>query len=419
MRNNEIRNYVQQTVVDKWAPDYYGYAVITMGVGKSRIIAMAINKIMDDPAKAWELQFYDIPILILVNSRFLRDVELMRELKKWGCNHPIKVSCYQSAYKWNKTIGLIIGDELDFSITKEERYINAFRNNVFKYFLGLTGTMIADKLAQAIDVFKRPPFYTYTLRQAQEDGVINKVFITLHEVPLLTEPSVSAPMGEAQKYAWVENKIKSAEYALSVCFYRIRNWQDFPREMVTEAKTSIDQYKAIKKYWESSGANPSCRVKMMKSSESSIAYAKKLKELILQDPKNKVIIFGELTDDVDAIADHGFHGKKGNKATIESFNSGEIRELGVCKKVNRGVNFENLNQCIVQSYSSSETDALQGYIGRMVRLDPSEVAYIHILYSCYTIEEVKLYCKNLSWALSFIQSEALQHINKQYYINGL
>ena len=95
MRNNEIRNYVQQTVVDKWATDYYGYAVITMGVGKSRIIAMAINKIMDDPAKAWELQFYDIPILILVNSRFLRDVELMRELKKWGCNHPIKVSCYQ------------------------------------------------------------------------------------------------------------------------------------------------------------------------------------------------------------------------------------------------------------------------------------------------------------------------------------
>jgi len=419
MTGNEIRNLVQHAVVDNWSPDYYGYAIITMGVGKSRIIAMAINKIMEDPAKAFDIQLYDIPILVLVNSRYLRDTELMKELQKWGCNHKVKASCYQSAYKWNKSIGLLIADELDFSITKEERYINAFRNNKFRFFLGLTGTMIADKLSKAIDVFKRPPFYTYTLRQAQEDGVINKVFITLHEVPLFTVPTVAAPMGEAQKYAWVENKIKSCEHALSVCFDRIINWKTFPREMVTEARGSIDQYKAIKKYWESSGANPNCRVKMMKSSESSITYARKLKELILQDPSNKVIVFSELTEDVDSIADHGFHGKKNDSSIVTKFNSGEIRELGVCKKVNRGVNFENLNHCIVQSYSSSETDALQGYIGRLVRLEPSQMAYIHILYSCYTVDEVKLYCKNLSWALSFIQSEALQHINKQYYINGL
>lgn len=413
---NIIRNQIQSDVIKNWvASNYFGYSVISMGVGKSKIIADSINQFMSVCPDGFLDQF-DIPILILVNSKYLRDTELPAELEKWGCNHEYQIACYQTAYQWSKKIGLLIADEMDFAITDQERYTRCFIMNTFSTFLGLTGTLIEEKFARAATIFQSPPIFTYTLKQSQLDAVVNKTEVWLHYVPLGTEVTAECPYGEEKKYKWINGKIGKINDEVSACFEVLKNKRRYSDEQVIWAEMEIDKLKGMKKFWESSGANPNNRLKFLRSLESLKNYTKWLKgKILVKSPENKVLIFGEYTKDIDDVAEHYYHGKSDDVEVIRNFNAGEIRELGVVKKVNRGVNFQGLNHCIVMSVSSSITNAMQAYFGRLVRLDPQETAYVHILVSTYVDDESIRMCKNYDWANNLLNSEELSHINVNFY----
>ena len=362
---------------------------------------------MSLPQYRAELESKDIPILILVNSTQLRDVELPDELKKWGCAHPVKIACYQTAHKWQKEIGLLIADEMDFALSEGARYARCFTKNSFTRFLGLTGTLIPSKFEKSIDVFQKPPFYRYELKQAQLDGVINKTKIWIHEVPLYVRPTATAPYGEVAKYKWITQKINEAMHHIGLSY----DLEEFDQ---------VERWKRTKAYWESSGGNKNSRMHMMRTAESLHDYAALLiKAITKNDPNNKILIFSELTEQVDLLTGNRYHGKEHKKETLENFNEGVIRELGVVKKVNRGVNFKALNNCVVHSYSSSMTNAQQAFIGRMVRLAPDQLAHIHILVSYYDDHGTKSYCRNMNWIKNVIDAIELNHIDVEYYDKGL
>jgi len=381
-----------------------------MGVGKSKIIADAINSFVDKhgvPEAHW-------PIVILVNSEFLRDDELPKELEKWGCKHKVKIACYQTAYRWkNKEIGLLICDELDYALSDSGGYAKVFEKNKFDFFLGMTGSLIPSKFEKSLSVFSVPPFMRYTLKNAQEDGVVNRVKMWIHEVPLTTEVYEGTPYGEISKYKWITKNILQAKHEISK-LYAIKNELYHRGEDYSHIEQSIFKEKNKKKYWEFSPANPNSRMSMMRNTKSLNDYAKKLKENLLQSNKDaKVIVFAQLTKIVDEITKHQYHGKKADKSIIDRFNEGDVSELGVVKKVHRGINFQGLNNAVVHSYTSSMTDALQAYVGRLVRLPIEELGHIHFLVSYYHNGDEKMYCQNAYWLGEIVGNVDLNHIEKQ------
>ena len=123
-----------------------------------------------------------------------------------------------------------------------------------------------------------------------------------------------------------------------------------------------------------------------------------------KDSENKVIFFATRKETIDKLTPNGYYGKVSDDI-IGEFNLGNIRDIGVCKKANRGVNFKGLNHCIAQSYTSSETDQNQGIIGRMTRLDTGDVAAIHILVSMYeTLNKTTDYCWSYEWVKDLIDN---------------
>jgi superfamily II DNA or RNA helicase len=408
---NSIRQAIQNKTVSRWEEvGFNGYAVISMGVGKSKIIAQAINRYVEVCGQP----VGDPPIVALVNSQTLRDSELPAELKKWGCLHPVKIACYQTAYKWKKKhIGLLLADELDFALSDRGAYAAIFRNNTHGAFLGLTGTMVAKKFEQSVDIFKAFPFMDYPLRKAHEDGILNPVKVWIHEVPLGSDPYDGTPYGESAKYRWIDGKIRAAKQGISNAWANKKTAINlgYPYDEYEKEITSLG---FTKQWWESSGGNPNSRLNLMQTALSLRYYAKALKEdLLSNDAANTVILFAQLTNEIDALTENGFHGKNNDPTLVPRFNAGEIREIGAVKKVNRGVNFVNLNNAVIHSFNSSLTDALQGYIGRMVRLDPEKTAHVHFLVSVYEWKGEKHYCQNAFWLSDILCDRELMHLEKQ------
>jgi hypothetical protein len=414
--SNALKNYIQNKSIDLWETkaNFYGYALITMGVGKSKIIADAIKKLLSDPYRKSEIEKADLPIVILVNSTILRDVELPSELEKWGCLYPVKITCYQTAYRWkDKSIGALFSDEMDFAVAETRSYLKAFTNNTFKYFFGLTGTLIPDKVVQTIEVFETPPFYVYDMKEAHRDLLINPIKIWVHEVELSDEKYPEAPYGETTKYKWIANKIEDCKNQISYLFDQLRGTRDYDEKELIKEK--IDFLKKSKGYWEFSPRNKNSRIEFLRTAKSLTDYARNLKTDILNHKEsNKVILFSQLKKSGYLISDHTYF--EGEEASVfDRFNEGVIRELAVVKKVNRGVNFKKLNHCIVQSFNSSITEAKQGYLGRMVRLPSDETAHVHFLISYYYERGEKMYCHNTMWLKEVLEDSELSHIEKVLY----
>ena len=411
MDRNELRSYIQDETVNRWVTaGYFGYGLIGMGVGKSKIMAMAIIKYLENHPE-FDYQKYDYPILIVVNSSTLRDTEIPKELKKWKVTVKVKVICYQTAYRWtDKKIGILLTDELVFAITEGQRYLQLFHKCVYDAWLGLTGTLIEGKEAATQALFGRSPFIEFPLSKAQEMGLLNKTEIWIHEVPLYTHKTVNAPYGESSKYKWISKKIIELKVAISSIYDYFKSHRGISFDENLRLNADLNELKSKKEFWESRKSNPNNRMQMMHSAESLSNYARILKDIILKDPNNKVIIFAELTSEVDLVANYCYHGKKSDDDIIDKLNSGEISELGVVRKVNRGVNFAGLNHAIIHSYTSSVTNASQAYIGRMVRLEPDQIARIHFLVSYYMDNGEKVYCQNHSWICSIFSSRELEHL---------
>lgn len=416
MDRNELRSHVQEEAITRWvAADYFGYGLISMGVGKSRIMALAINRYLQDHP-GFDYQKYDFPIVIIVNSSTLRDTEIPMELKKWKVTVKVKIVCYQTAYRWtDKKIGLLLTDELDFAITEGERYLQVFHKCKYDAWIGLTGTIVSGKEEATKALFGRDPFIEFPLSKAQEMGLINHTEIWIHEVPLYAHKTMNAPYGEIKKYKWINKNINEFRAKISDIYdyFKAHRNLDYSENLALNA--SLNEFKSKKEFWESRKSNPNSRMQMMHSANSLSAYARILKDIIVKDPANKVIVFAELTTEVDLISNYAYHGKKSDDDILEKFNSGEISELGVVRKVNRGVNFVNLNHAIVHSYTSSVTNATQAYIGRMVRLEPGQISRIHFLVSYYMENGEKEYCHNYNWINSIFNSRELQHLKLNYY----
>ena len=133
----------------------------------------------------------------------------------------------------------------------------------------------------------------------------------------------------------------------------------------------------IRKYWWAINR----RKKMLWTLSSSAHIAKFIKEQILANSNNKVLLFSELTEQAEKLSANTIHSnndKEHNAKMLKLFNSGKIRELSSCQSLTLGLNLKGANFAIFESYNSSNTNNEQksGRTNRLPVEDTASLIYI-------------------------------------------
>lgn len=379
---NEVKNLEQIKVVENYireGPDR-STIVFATGVGKSKIVIDILKHKL--PKK----------VLLLVNSTVLRDENWKEEFQKWNFidyyEECVEIQTYQLVYKWKAeekdlTDYFIIADEVDFAANVPE--LSKFFYEYLEIpILGLTGFITESKL----DWFYHnlPVFAELTADEAQEKGILNSIHFVFVKYDLSKNPKdilvEYTAHGEPKSFRQSENA--AYDYAhkqyISAIITKETNNDAFMKQEI-----SYEQY--LK---ELNSADYRIKMAVKDRSEvllhsiSSKAMTKKLITYIQkQNTDDKIIVFSKRTSQsLDICGEDKVYNGSVTKSTADenfkNFKSGEIKLLGVCDKVNRGVNIENLNVAILESFYGSDTKAIQRF-GRMMRLDPGKMATVYIL----------------------------------------
>lgn len=125
------------------------------------------------------------------------------------------------------------------------------------------------------------------------------------------------------------------------------------------------------------------RMKAMMEYRSKEVYAKKL----LLDIEDKCIVFCNTQAQADRICTHSVHSNNVDAdENLEKFKRDQIEQLSCVLQLNEGVNIPNLRAGIILHAYGNERKASQR-IGRLLRLNPDDLATVHILSYINTIDD--------------------------------
>jgi superfamily II DNA or RNA helicase len=380
---NKTRNELQQEVVEKYireGPPKRATLVLGTGIGKSKVAIDILTALKKDK------------VYIIVNSTDLRDTTWENEFNEWGLSfyfkQCVKMVTYQTVYKWKKeevdlSDHFIIADEVDFAANVPE-YSKFFYEYSDCTILGLTGFITGNKREWFDE--NLPVFVEYSIGDAQEEGILNKMHFIFIKYLI---SSVKDRLVEYKKdgqtkhfktsendsYIYSTNAVDKAQYALD----------QFKQDMASGMSSmSQEKYNTTVKVLEAKVQQTLFnRNRLLGSLSSSIFMTKRI---LSELPENsKTVVFSTVTEQSSKIVDFVYNSKQSdaeNSEIFSKFNSGKINTIGVCSKIDRGVNVPNLNTAIFESFYGSDTKAIQR-LGRLARLKVNEVAQVYILLPHY------------------------------------
>jgi len=340
--------------------------IVATGVGKSKIIIDLIKPLQE------LLKFKKI--IILVDNTRLRDNNWKEDFEKWGFESIykdiIEMNTYQTVYKWDKDLSnyLLIADEMDFAFTPG--YGKVFETYKNCNIIGMTG-YVADSKRDFMNKYL-PCLVEYTQKQAQEDGILNSTPITFVKYDLSKEKNSLVTYGKGSKTFKTSENISYNYWDKQL---RITMGK-LTKAKITSDISDIKKYETFRKLY---GAK---RAEILYNSSASVKLTRRLLDYIhTLDETSKAVIFSKRTAQSSLITTTTYHGENTkliNDKNFEDFNKGMVRELGLVDKINRGVNMRNLNFAIFEGYNSSDT-ILRQRLGRLMRLDPEDLATIFIM----------------------------------------
>jgi len=274
--------------------------------------------------------------------------EWISQAEEHGLSHlipHITFTTYRSLHKMDLDYDVFYIDECHSLKFSHQEWLDAFTGKT----IGLTGTEPAyEKSEKGIMVGKYCPIvYTYDTEEAIEDNLLNDYRIIVHTLELGTTKDILIKKGASQ---WYTSERAGYDY-----------WTN--RLDVAYGKEA--QICRI------------MRMKAMQNLKSKEILAKKL----FESTKNKVILFADTQDQADRLCKHSVHANNPDSGeNLEAFKKGEIMKLSCVHQISEGANIPNLKEGIILHSFGNEVKATQK-IGRMVRLNPDDVATINIL--CY------------------------------------
>src|SRR6056297_378374 len=360
-----------------------GLVVLDMGSGKSKV---AIDFLKSHS---------DIKTVLITSPRDNLKKNWKEELEKWkiyqwdqneydiqaGRRIAIDIENIQTCYKWEKQYyDLVILDEVHTIATPE--YGKLLENNNFKYLVALTGTPEFDK-SEKKDFYDKYYPLVYEYYDSADDNLINKTRVLVYKYTLNNDYKVKAGnkkkrfyQGEHDFYNYLSEKILKGQKLMAQT--GSEDWWNDAKEWFWENNAETpEQKRAAMTYLQGIMQRKNFLLKL----KSSQVYARAIADEILKNKDNKVLIFSELTEQINKITQFSYHSRNkddDNKLNMKRFNAGVIRELGSSKSLTLGLNLKGANYAIFESYTGSKTGASQKK-GRLHRLDVDDIATLIIL----------------------------------------
>ncbi len=345
MEATEKINEIQDKAVESWIKNnMVGTINAITGIGKTFIFLKALLKLEKG-----------IRVLFLA-EQINRKYELLKEIKKfdklYGTNilvdYNMEFMTYQSAYKLvGRYWDFICADEIHDSLTP--MYSMFYKNNKYKYIMGLTATIPHTKYEDKngveyskYDLLRNiaPICFKYNIVQGQLDEVTRKLNIIVVEIIL------------DDKYKYVKSGKKGNYFYVTE-----RRAYEFWEESFNKAKGSSSEF----------------LIRRAAAARAKLLYNLKSKEVvvkeILKQLEGKTLIFGNSLEFLEAITPNVISSKNKEEKNImlrEQFDNGNINVIASFKKLLQGVNLNKLDNVIITSYYSSEKDLIQR-IGRLRR----------------------------------------------------
>jgi len=423
----EVQKQALEVVLQKHG---HGTLAIDTGVGKCKIAIDYIlwlfdHRLVNDPA------YIEIDVLITSPRENLKD-NWLDEFIKWDwsiisqedslsgknisrvdlrlntntrLNQHICIyfANVQTAYKLaddplHGRYDLIIGDEAHLLMTPE--YCNVF-NIECDHVLCLTATPDIKNKPEKLELYNKYAPIIFTYLTAEEDGVVNKVNLIIIDHKLNNNFKTIAgtkarpfPIGEEKNYAYLSTQIATGQTLMGEQRHILYEHENLLAATM-EATGGADDYFSLAQYWYwqkqgNSDQKNAARIyltsigkrrDMLLGLNSTAHIAKRVKEMLLRDAHNKVLIFSELTKQCNKISTNVYHSKNAadsNKANLEAFNNGAIRDLASCYSLTLGLNMSSANRAIFESYQGSETLAKQRG-GRLHRLPTDQSAVLYVI----------------------------------------
>jgi superfamily II DNA or RNA helicase len=263
----------------------------------------------------------------------------------------IVFTTYLSLNKHNPNdYDVIYLDEMHSLLDSHKSFLDVYGGKI----LGLTGTPPKYRNSEKGKLVSEfcPVVFTFKADDAVENGILNDYQIIVHQLELNRDKGYVAEM-------------KGKSFVTS----------------------EYDNYV----YWSrrldlGSGSVHMLRVMRMKA---IMEYPSKEKytALLMKNITTKCIVFANTQKQADKLCSHSYHSNNpDSEKNLDMFKNGEITQLSTVLQLSEGVNIPNLRQGIIMHAYGNERKASQR-IGRLLRLNPTEKAIVHILCYVGTVDE--------------------------------
>jgi superfamily II DNA or RNA helicase len=320
---------------------------LSMGVGKTYVGLMHMD---------WYLREVnaDAKFLVVAPKKSIFG-SWFDDMFKFGLSHlkdRVVVTTYLSLTKQSLSYDVIYLDECHSLLHSHLVWLSMFNGRI----VGLTGTPPRHKRSEKGEMVDRfcPIVYSYITDDAIDDKILNDYRILVHPVNLDRLPRHTV---KTAKKTWTTSEYESYRYWCD----RVNSAQD-PKS---------DQYFRI------------ARMRSMMAYESKERYASKL----MKDIEGKCIVFCNTQEQAERMCTHSYHSQNPeSEENLRMFKEGVIDRLSCVLQLNEGVNIPDLKNAIILHAYGNERKSAQR-LGRVLRLNPTETANVHILMYRDTIDE--------------------------------
>lgn len=335
MINEERRKLQLEALQALRDNSFRGIVILPTGTGKSFVLIEALK----------ELYRHGMSVLYTCDSIRLRDSDFDKELEKWDAEEysfVMEKECYASAYKFKgRHYNILLADEGDYGLTPS--YSKIFTENTFDHIIFVSATLEAKKRAIAAEI--APIVYERKLKEIEENKVVNKS--QFYYVPYL--------LNEKENIAYLEYNKRFHHLLNTVSPYTDKQLKFLTFE----------------------------RLHFLASLESSAYICRELmKDIRTKNPNARILTFCGVTEQADKICKYSYHTKNQENNNLDKFNNGEINEIVVCGKIDRGINLNGVNVAVMENVTSSETKMIQK-LGRGKRLGVDEILNVYFLVPYY------------------------------------
>ena len=338
------REQVQQEALDIALKHTRCGLGISMGVGKT-LIGLQYLKTL------WERSVDGVRILVVAPKLSIfqswKDDAVKFEIVP-ALMDTIQYTTYLSLNKYDpNAYDVVVFDECHSLLPTHLIFLGHYTGKI----LGLTGTpprFYHSEKGQMVHNFC-PILYKYITDEAVEDDILNDYRILVHRMPLSTANNLEVKLKDRSFYT---SERKNYEYWTG----RLMDAQTKKQEQIA----SVMRMRALMEF------------------KTKEAYAKTL----LSEIDDKCIVFCNTQEQADRMCEFSYHSKnEESEENLKLFSEGDLSELSCVLQLNEGINIKNLGAGIILHAYGNERKSSQR-IGRLLRLNPDDTAFVHIL--CYT-----------------------------------